>query len=293
MAWALVQAPDVPPQCVSLLIGLANHADSRGRGAYAGQKLLAGYARKSDRSVRNDLDVLLERGIIRRGDQSLAGHIPADCRPVVYDLAMERKQTSGRKQTSARQQASAATSDRLTEPQASDQEERGGSGSTVPAGSELPAGSTEQRERKQASDKPTTNQNQDSPTESPRRRDLNEGREDVMQLCVHLADRIERNTGERPTIGKNWLDAARLMLDNDKRRPDQIHRAIDWCQDDAFWYSRILSMPKLREKYITLREQAEGRRKQQGNGHAGMQGGARQPLANAEEAALLKPEDIV
>lgn len=166
MAWALVQAPDVPPQCVSLLFGLANHADAQGRGAYAGQKLLAGYARKTDRSVRNDLGALLERGIIRLGDQSLAAHIPADCRPVVYDLALERKQASGRKHSSARQQSSTATSDHLTDPQSPDQGEREGSGSRLPAGSEVPAGNEEPRERKQASYKPTTNQNQNSPTES-------------------------------------------------------------------------------------------------------------------------------
>lgn len=164
IAWALTQAPDVPPQCVSLLIGLANHADSRGRGAYAGQRLLAGYARKSDRSVRNDLGALLERGVIRLGDQSLAAHIPADARPVVYDLVLERKQASGRKQSSGRQLASAATSDRFSE--SPDQGERGGSGSVLPAGSEIPGGSEEQRERKQASYKPTDNQDQNSSTKS-------------------------------------------------------------------------------------------------------------------------------
>jgi hypothetical protein len=166
IAWALVQAPDVPPECVSLLIGLANHADSRGRGAYAGQKLLAEYARKSDRSVRNDLGKLQQRGLIRLGDQALAGHIAADCRPVVYDLALERKQASARKHTSARQQASAATSDRLTEPQPPDQQEHGGGGSTLPPGSEVPGGSEEQRERKPASDKPKDNQEKNSPSES-------------------------------------------------------------------------------------------------------------------------------
>jgi hypothetical protein len=145
---------------------LANHADSRGRGAYAGQKLLAGYARKSDRSVRNDLGALLERGLIRPGDQSIAGHIPADCRPVVYDLALERKQASARKHSSARQQASAATSDHLTESRAPDQEEHRGSGSVLPLGSQVPAGSEEPRERKQASYKPTDNQEKNSPTES-------------------------------------------------------------------------------------------------------------------------------
>lgn len=166
IAWALVQAPDVPPQCVSLLIGLANHADSQGRGAYAGQKLLAGYARKTDRSVRNDLGTLLERGVIRLGDQSLVAHIAADARPVVYDLALDRKQASGRKESSARNLASAATSDRLTEAPPSDQGEHGGSGSLFPPGSRLPGGNTEPRERKPASYKPTTNQNQNSPTES-------------------------------------------------------------------------------------------------------------------------------
>lgn len=147
-------------------MGLANHADSRGRGAYAGQKLLAGYARKSDRSVRNDLGTLLERGIIRLGDQALAGHIPADCRPVVYDLALERKQASGRKHSSARQEASAATSDRFAEDTPSDQGERKGNGSSLPAGNELPAGSEEQRERKPASDKPSTNQKKNSSSKS-------------------------------------------------------------------------------------------------------------------------------
>ena len=166
ISWALTQAPDVPPECVSLLVGLANHADSLGRGAYAGQKLLASYARKTDRSARNDLAKLLSIGLIRHGDQKLAAHIPADCRPVVYDLALERKHASGRKQDSARQSASAATTDRFTEPQAPDQQERGGDGSTLPGGNEVPGGNERPRERKPASYKPTTNPNQNSPTES-------------------------------------------------------------------------------------------------------------------------------
>jgi hypothetical protein len=32
--------------------------------------------------------------------------------------------------------------------------------------------------------------------------------------------------------------------------------AIDWCQSDPFWRANILSMPKLREKYETLRLRA-------------------------------------
>ena len=78
-------------------------------------------------------------------------------------------------------------------------------------------------------------------------------RADIGRLCAHLADRIETNGSKRPVVGKRWHDAARLMLERDGRSEEQIHRAIDWCQDDEFWRSNILSMPKLREKYDQLR----------------------------------------
>jgi len=107
-------------------------------------------------------------------------------------------------------------------------------------------------------DKPST-----KPKSKPssRRRDLNEGREDVGELCVHLADRIEANGNKRPEIGKQWLDAARLMLDADKRTVAQAHKAIDWCQGNEFWRKNILSMSTLREKYDRLRMDADDERK--------------------------------
>lgn len=84
-------------------------------------------------------------------------------------------------------------------------------------------------------------------------------RDDATRICNHLADRIERNGAKRPTVGKPWHDAARLMLDRDGRTEAEVHAAIDWCQDDEFWRSNVLSMPKLREKYDVLRLQAERR----------------------------------
>ncbi|MEW2383712.1 helix-turn-helix domain-containing protein [Micromonospora sp. NPDC047707] len=91
MSWALSDAPDVPPQCLAVLIGLANHAHANGRGAFPSQERLAHYARKSVRSVRRDLDELARLGLIRRGDQRHTAFLPADRRPVVWDLAMERR----------------------------------------------------------------------------------------------------------------------------------------------------------------------------------------------------------
>jgi hypothetical protein len=91
MAWALNEAPEVPPSCVAVLVGLANHAHANGRGAFPSQERLAHYARKSARSIRSDLATLERLGLIRRGDQRHTAFIPVDRRPVVWDLALERR----------------------------------------------------------------------------------------------------------------------------------------------------------------------------------------------------------
>jgi len=85
-------------------------------------------------------------------------------------------------------------------------------------------------------------------------------RPEVVDLCNYLADWIERNGSKRPSVGKRWLQACRLLIDTDGRTPEQVRRAIDWCQHDGFWKSNILSMPKLREKYDQLRLRAEQER---------------------------------
>lgn len=84
-----------------------------------------------------------------------------------------------------------------------------------------------------------------------------EERPELQRLCEMLADRIQRNGSKRPAIGKGWLDAVRLMIDTDKRSIAEIERLIDWSQRDSFWKSNILSMPKLRDKFDTLRLKAE------------------------------------
>ncbi|MGW7350903.1 helix-turn-helix domain-containing protein [Streptomyces sp. NPDC054784] len=94
--WALKFAPPMPPQLLGTLIGLAEHADARGRGAYPSVPTLAAYACKSERSVQRDIKSLLELSLIRRGDQRLADQLPADKRPEVYDLALERCVPGGR-----------------------------------------------------------------------------------------------------------------------------------------------------------------------------------------------------
>ena len=82
-------------------------------------------------------------------------------------------------------------------------------------------------------------------------------RPDVLELCLLLADLVEGNGSKRPNITKSWTDPARLLLDTDKRDPEQAKNLIRWSQANDFWIPNIRSMSKFREKYDTLRLQAE------------------------------------
>lgn len=102
--WVFDEAPDVPPQLVSTLLGLARHADDAGRNAYPSQAVLARYTRKSTRQVKKDLAGLVDKGLIRvAADQSAAASLRADRRPVVYELACTAPRTHGVSHTTGRE----------------------------------------------------------------------------------------------------------------------------------------------------------------------------------------------
>lgn len=107
--WAIKYAPPMPPQHLATLLGLAEHADQQGRGAYPSIATLAAYTCKSERSVQRDIKALLELNLIRLGNQSLANQLPAGKRPEVYDLAMERVVPGGRAGADEVTQASRVT----------------------------------------------------------------------------------------------------------------------------------------------------------------------------------------
>lgn len=105
------------------------------------------------------------------------------------------------------------------------------------------------------------NKNQERPSSSTTAdaapdKDAPGSREDVDQLCEHLASRIEANGSRRPTITKTWRTEARLLLDRDQRPIVKAHKLIDWCQDDSFWRANVRSMPTFREQYDALRLRA-------------------------------------
>lgn len=93
--WAKNDAPVEKLHLLAVLYALADHASEDGTGAWPSQTRLAYGARCDVRTVRRHLSTLEDQGLILRGDQQLVSHLPADRRPVVYDLnlALKREQT--------------------------------------------------------------------------------------------------------------------------------------------------------------------------------------------------------
>lgn len=265
ITWALQDAPGVPPQCVAALFCLAERADKFGRDAYPSAKTLARWTRKSVRMVRYDLERLEDEKLIRPGDQSRAANLPVNRRPKVYDLAMERTYATDGVQPVAPQEdeesgvqpiagvQSASPRQPIAPLSAGDLHKDAGVQRAAPQEDETLGCNTASPGVQPVADKPKA---KPKAKDSSPRRDLNADREDIRRLCAHLADRLVAHGVNRPTIGKKWLDAARLMLDKEGRTEAQVHIAIDWCQDSEFWHPNILSMPTLRDKYEQLRLQA-------------------------------------
>lgn len=86
MTWVLEDAPVSDPVKLLILFALSDRADSEGRSAYPSQAWIAERARCSQRTVARHLKEMEESGVIRRGDQSLVAHFPANRRPVVWDI---------------------------------------------------------------------------------------------------------------------------------------------------------------------------------------------------------------
>lgn len=83
-----------------------------------------------------------------------------------------------------------------------------------------------------------------------------ERREDVEALCALLADRVQANGSKRPEVTARWRDAARALLDEDDRTPEQAAWIIRWAQDHPWWRSRTRQMDSIRRNFDTMRDQS-------------------------------------
>ena len=88
-------------------------------------------------------------------------------------------------------------------------------------------------------------------------RAVEDPRPDVDAVCDAMAASVQRRTGRAPRVTAAWRTQARLMIDRDGRSVEEIARIIDWVEADDFWRANVLSVPKLRQKFDTLRLQSQ------------------------------------
>ena len=88
-------------------------------------------------------------------------------------------------------------------------------------------------------------------------RAVEDPRPDVDAVCDAMAASVQRRTGRAPRVTAAWRTQARLMIDRDGRTVEEVTRIIDWVEGNDFWRANVLSLPKLRQKFDTLRLQAQ------------------------------------
>ncbi|MGB7436987.1 MAG: hypothetical protein WBR26_11605 [Candidatus Acidiferrum sp.] len=74
-------------------------------------------------------------------------------------------------------------------------------------------------------------------------------------LAARLKERILQNDPKARITGhqaQKWAHDADLLMRRYGRSEHEIAELIDWCQQDEFWKTNILSMSKLREKFSQL-----------------------------------------
>ncbi|MFE7017641.1 hypothetical protein ACFVAQ_45530 [Streptomyces sp. NPDC057651] len=234
---------DLTPEQRLTFIGLWTHCDDEGRAVDDARLIKAAVWPLDDRTaadVEADLAALTESSLITR--------YTLNRRPFLAVTGWREHQRINRPSPS-RLPAPEQGEPTPTPPPTSTNDD------SPPPHARLSEDSRPERNREQGKEQGTGNRDSSSEL-AARDADPAPQRDDVEQLCTHLADRVEANGSKRPTITKAWRTAARLMLDKDGRTTQQVHAAIDWCQDSDFWRSNVLSMPKLRDKYDTLRLQA-------------------------------------
>lgn len=82
-------------------------------------------------------------------------------------------------------------------------------------------------------------------------------RPDVEALCNRLVELMVARGCRTKPVTDAWRTEARLLLDKDGIHPQFAMDVLEWSQKSSFWKTNILSIPKFREKWDTLYQQAE------------------------------------
>lgn len=87
------------------------------------------------------------------------------------------------------------------------------------------------------------------------------------RILSNIPDFRELKSEKRDKTLQAWANEIGRMIRIDGRDPPEIERVIQWCQDDAFWRSNILSAGKLRQQFDRLKAQMRERGRNDGRRH--------------------------
>lgn len=230
--------------CASVLIVLAYHASPGGTDSFPSVDTIRRGTKLTERTVRYALRALEEYGTIRpTPDPVVRDERIADPRkrPQSYDIIRFAEKV-----------ASESNADPGGQTLNSGGQTQGGKLSPGGQSAACQGGKLDGDFAPERSLNKPPNQNPSSSAAADAATDK-APRDDVEQLCVVLREGMIANECKEPTVGKRWRDAARLLLDRDKRPLDEALDILAWSQADEFWHTNIHSMPKFRAQYDALR----------------------------------------
>jgi hypothetical protein len=223
MAWAWEQPVGGSEKLV--LLRLADHANDDGL-CWPSQDTMHVKCGVSERTVRESLGKLEGRGLISRTPRWREGRRTTD---LIRLLVAE---------------------------------ESSGSQPEVPAGSqpaESAAGKPADSAPDNRQDLPGNPKKEPSSSEpSQKKEQALSSRRDLIELSHRLADAIRADDSRAKVKPDSvtWLDPLRLLIDHDGRTVDEVRAVIDWCQEDDFERTHVLSPRTLRKRFTALRKKA-------------------------------------
>lgn len=200
-----------------VMLAIADHADRYGRNAWPSIATIAEYAAVDVRTAQRSLTRLESQGdIMIARQQGGTSRMRGDRRPNLYMLA---------KMPAPEEAVDGVTFDLH--------------GVTV----DLPRGDTAT---------PPERPLRTSTRTTPLSADAEKASEEIQALCNLLAELVATNGARRPRITSKWLTEARLLVERDGHEIGEVAEVIRWCQQDSFWKSNVMAMPKFRQRYDQL-----------------------------------------
>lgn len=91
-----------------------------------------------------------------------------------------------------------------------------------------------------------------------------------------------------------WINEMRLMIEVDKRTPEEILQVIEFSQKDSFWWPNILSVGKLRKQFdqlYTKMKNTSGAGTSPAGGYHGSPGFIPQPKGSAKPIKYIEGDE--